>query len=145
MTRDSLSRAPWAQNLHERERERELQVRQQHEANEHGKVLPEQLTGPVTVLPWGYARTARPVEPVPQLTQLVLDLLARKPELVVDLGGVDEHLSVGLLSRIMRAGRLDFRLACVFRDSGHETIREAIGSLDLVAAVPTHNTVTRHR
>jgi hypothetical protein len=120
-------------------------MRQQHEANERRKALPEQLTGPVAVLPWGNARTACPVEPVPQLTHLVLDLMARKPELVDDLGGVDEHLAVGLLARIMRAGRLDFRLACVFRDSGHEMIREAIDSLDLVAAVPTHNTVTRPR
>lgn len=114
-------------------------MRQQHEADERRKALP------VTALPWGYERTACPVEAVPQLTQLVLDLMARKPKLVVDLAGIDEHLAVDLLARIMRAGRLDFRLACVFRNSGHEAIRDAINSLDLVAAVPTHNTVTRHR
>ena len=57
----------------------------------------------------------------------------------------DEHLAVGLLHRIMRAGRLDFRLACVFREAGHESLREAIEALDLVSAIPTHNTITRFK
>ena len=45
----------------------------------------------------------------------------------------------------MRAGRLDFRLACVFREAGHESLREAIEALDLVSAIPTHNTITRFK
>eukprot|EP00967_Tisochrysis_lutea_P120019 scaffold196420_cov36-Tisochrysis_lutea.AAC.1 len=112
------------------------------EAADHSKLV---LTQSPVLLPWGDVRTPQPREPVPQLTQLALDCMARRPELIVDLSGTDEHLAVGLLGRIMRAGRLDFRLACVFRNAGHEAIREAIDALDLIAAVPTHNTLTRHR
>lgn len=96
-------------------------------------------------LPWGNERSARSAEPVPKLVQLALDSLARRPELIVDLSGTAEHLAIGLLGRLMRAGRLDFRLACVFRESGHEPIREAMEGLDLVSAVPTHNTLNQHR
>ena len=76
---------------------------------------------------------------VPPLTDLALDVLADNPDAIFDLGGIAEHLTVGLLAKIMRRGRLDYRLACVFRDCGHRDISEAMQSLDLFAAVPTHN------
>jgi len=108
--------------------------------------ISDQPLPPLSVLPWGYARTTRSdARAVPPLSELVLDSMARRPDLLVDLTGMAEHLAIGLLGRIMRAGRLDFRLACRFRESGHDSIREAIDALDLVAAVPTHNTVTRQR
>mmetsp|Transcript_17934 Transcript_17934/g.29923 ORF Transcript_17934/g.29923 Transcript_17934/m.29923 type:complete len:114 (-) Transcript_17934:96-437(-) len=82
---------------------------------------------------------------IPTLTQLALDQLAQHPEMIDDIGCTDEHLAIGLLWRLMKAGRLDFRLACIFRDSGHESIREAIGGLNLLDAVPMHNVLGRNR
>ena len=91
------------------------------------------------VLAWGNAH--RPKKPFPSLQDIALDQLAANPEMLNDLRCLDEHQLVALLWRIFQRGSLDFRLACVFRDAGHPPITEAINSLDLVAAVPTHNSV----
>lgn len=78
---------------------------------------------------------------VPPLTDLALDTLAANPESIHDLQWTAEHLAIALLYRLMKLGKLDFRLACVFRDSGHQPIREAIESLDLLGSMPTHNSI----
>ena len=78
---------------------------------------------------------------MPPLTDICLDQLAQHPEMIFDLRGIAEHLAVGLLYRIMRGAKLDYRLACVFRDAGHEPITEAINSLDLYSSIPTHNSL----
>jgi hypothetical protein len=80
---------------------------------------------------------------VPPLMDLSLRTLARHPDMIVDLRCTDEHQAVELLRLIMEAGRLDHRLACVFRDAGHDSIREAMEGLDLLAGVPTHNSVQK--
>ena len=85
------------------------------------------------------ARSSRPSHSVPPLTEICLEALAVHPEGLVDLRGIPEHLTVGLLYRIMHGAKLDYRLACVFRDAGHDPITEAINSLDLLASMPTHN------
>ena len=76
---------------------------------------------------------------VPPLTDLALDALADNAAGIVDLQGISEDLTIALLGKIMQRGRLDYRLACIFRDSGHRDISEAMSSLDLFAAVPSHN------
>ena len=79
------------------------------------------------------------------MRHLALDVLADNPSGIVDLRGTAEHLTVQLLGRVMQRGRLDYRLACVFRDCGHRDLSEAMQSLDLFAAVPTHNALgSRH-
>ena len=70
---------------------------------------------------------------------VVAGYLPANPEMIYDLRGTAEHLAIGLLYRVMRHGRLDYRLACVFRDAGHSSIADAISSLDLLAGMPTHN------
>lgn len=67
--------------------------------------------------------------------------LAEYPTGILDLRGIPEHLLVELLRRVMERGQLDYRLACVFRDAGHNDIREAMESLDLLGAMPTHNAI----
>ena len=94
-------------------------------------------------LAWGNTHT--PKKAFPSLQDIALDGLAAHPEMLNDLRCLDEHQIVALLWRIMQLGRLDFRLACVFRDAGHPVVTEAINSLDLVAAVPTHNSVPSRR
>ena len=89
-------------------------------------------------LPW--ANTHTPVRQFPTLTDLALDKLASNPTMLNDLSGIDEHLAVQLLLRIVRSARLDYRLACAFRAAGHQPITEAIDALpNLIDAVPTHN------
>ena len=100
------------------------------------------MTG--SVLPW--ANRAAPVQEagsVPSLTSLALDTLAMHAEGLTSIRGVDIHLCTGLLYRIMQRGALDYRLACVFRDCGHADIAEAVRSLNLYAAIPTHNTIPK--
>jgi len=75
--------------------------------------------------------------------ELSLRTLARHPDMIADLRCTDEHQAVALLRLIMEAGRLDHRLACIFRDAGHESIRSAIEGLDLLAGMPTHNSVQK--
>lgn len=89
------------------------------------------------LLAWGNTHT--PKSKFPSLQELALDNLAAHPDMLIDLGCLDEHQAIALLWRVMKAARLDFRLACVFRDGGHQIIKEAIDDLDLVAAIPTHN------
>ena len=55
---------------------------------------------------------------VPSLIQLSLAALAANSEMIDDLRCTDEQLCTALLRLVMGAGRLDFRLACVFRDAG---------------------------
>ena len=76
---------------------------------------------------------------VPPLTELALTSIADNCEGIVDLCGMPENLIVALLGKIIQRGRLDYRLACIFRDSGHEELRAAISELDLLASIPTHN------
>ena len=90
-------------------------------------------------LPFFTARQPLPPAGVPSLSTLALDALAANPDLIYDLRGTAEHLAVALLFRIMQAGRLDYRLACVFRDAGHAPITEAINGTDPLAGIPTHN------
>ena len=75
------------------------------------------------------------------LTDLALDSLANNPESITDLSGTAEHLAIALLQRLFTSSRLNYRLAILFRESGHESIREAMSGLDLLAAIPTHNTL----
>ena len=82
---------------------------------------------------------------MPLLTELALDTLAANLDELYDLRGIAEHLVVGLLYRIMSQGRLTYRLALVFRDAGHEEIRSAIESLDLLGSMPTHNSISKRR
>ena len=78
---------------------------------------------------------------VPPLSELVLDTLADNCAALVDLGGLAEEQIIALLARVIQRGRLDYRLACIFRDSGHDSLREAMQSLDLFSAVPSYNTI----
>ena len=91
-------------------------------------------------LSWA-VREPLPATGVPALTDLALDTLAAHPESIYDLQWTAEHLAISLLYKVMKLGRLDYRLAIVFRDSGHQSIREAIESLDLLAGMPTHNAI----
>ena len=100
------------------------------------------MAGSSGALPWAPARTPLAIG-VPPLTMLCLDALASKPEVIYDLGGTAEHLALELLYKVLAAGRLDYRLACVFRDSGHDCIAEAMRGIDLLAAVPTHNSIRK--
>ena len=86
-----------------------------------------------------YGSPKRPTPSIPPLTELALDSLADNPGGIIDLGGIAEHLTVALLGKIMQRGRLDYRLACIFRDAGHRDISDAMRELDLFAAVPSHN------
>ena len=81
---------------------------------------------------------------MPPLTELALDKLAEHPDAIVSLVGIADHLLVGLLYRIMQRGRLDYRLACVFRNAGYANITEAIDGLDLLASMPTFNAESKH-
>ena len=74
---------------------------------------------------------------MPPLTSLTLDTLAQHADGLTSLRGIDIHLCTGLLYRIMKRGTLDYRLACIFRDSGHPDIAAAITELNLLDAIPT--------
>ena len=89
-------------------------------------------------LPWANERTPTR-RGFPSLMELALDTLAANPTELNDLRGTAEHLAIELLWRLVRTARLDFRLACVFREAGHTPITEAIDALNLIDAVPTHN------
>ena len=45
---------------------------------------------------------------------------------LVDLTGMAEHLVFALLLKFLENSTIDYRIACLFRDSGHEEIRELI-------------------
>lgn len=95
-----------------------------------------------SALPWAN-RTTPLSDPasVPPLTSLALDSLAANAHGLTCIRGVDIHLCAALLYRVLQRGGLDYRLACVFRDCGHADIADAVGSLDLLAAMPTHNSM----
>ena len=95
-------------------------------------------------LPWAGQRSPQPQSRVRSLQTLALEQLASRPEMIDDLRCTDEHQAIELLRRILGAGRLDYRLACVFRDSGHRSISEAMSGLDLLGSMPTHNTLSRN-
>ena len=78
---------------------------------------------------------------IPPLTEIALEALAANSEGLIDLGGIAEHHCAALLWKILQRGRLDYRLACLFRDAGHPEIRDAIQSLDLLSGIPTHNSL----
>ena len=78
---------------------------------------------------------------VPRLADLALDALADNSADIHSLVGIAEELTIALLGKVMQRGRLDFRLACVFRDAGHRELSEAMQSLDLFSAVPSHNAI----
>lgn len=78
---------------------------------------------------------------VPSLTDMALDVLAAHPDSITDLTWVAEHLVVGLLYRLMTHGKLNYRLAIIFRDCGHDSIRGVIDGLDLLGSMPTYNSL----
>jgi hypothetical protein len=82
---------------------------------------------------------------VPSLTEIALNTIAAHPDAIVSLSFIPEQLVVRLLYLIMSAGRLDYRLATVFCDSGNPDVAAAIQELDLVAAMPTHNALGSSR
>lgn len=89
-------------------------------------------------LPWASTRSPLPPQgAVPSLTSLTLDTLAQHADGLTSLRGIDIHLCTGLLYRIMTRGTLDYKLACIFRDSGHPDIAAAIQELNLLDAIPT--------
>ena len=47
-------------------------------------------------------------------------------------------MSLRRLWKIVERGRLDYRLACVFRDAGHKEIKSAINELQLFDGMPAH-------
>ena len=81
------------------------------------------------------------------MADITLDALAAAPENITltIVNSTDVHLAVALLRRVMAAGRLSFRIACVFRDCRHEEIAAAVAGLDYFAAVPTHNSIPKPR
>ena len=97
----------------------------------------------MSALAWANDRRDVPPRGVPSLEDLSLAALAAQPDAIVNLQCMPENLVLGLLYRIMSQGRLNYRLAILFRDAGHEKITEAIQSLDLLAGIPTHNTITK--
>lgn len=90
------------------------------------------------ILPFVGTPTRQVASTVPPLTELCLDSIAENCANLVDLRGVAEEQTIALLGKIMSRGRLDYRLACIFRDAGHRELSEAMQSLDLFAAVPSH-------
>ncbi|KAG8470013.1 hypothetical protein KFE25_006468 [Diacronema lutheri] len=93
-------------------------------------------------LPWGRpVGTVAPLQRrdsrVPKLVDLCLDRMASRLESVVDLRPVKEQsLCMALLHRIISNGKLDFRLARVFQQCGHEEIEQALMTADLLDALP---------
>ena len=85
-----------------------------------------------------------PKQTVPPLTEIALDALAAHPDEIMFCPGA-EHLAIGLLYRVVTRGVLTYRLACIFRDSGHAPIKEAIESLDLFSSIPMHNCIGCHK
>lgn len=91
-------------------------------------------------LAWANERVPmQPAGQVPSLANLVLDHLAAQPDKITDVSCMAEHLAVGLLLRLHQKARLDFRLACIFHQSGHGEIVDAISQLNLFDAMPSHN------
>mmetsp|Transcript_14858 Transcript_14858/g.32214 ORF Transcript_14858/g.32214 Transcript_14858/m.32214 type:complete len:109 (-) Transcript_14858:613-939(-) len=93
------------------------------------------------LLPWANVRSPQAQEVVPPLAELALDALAANPEGLVDLRCTAEHLVIGLLERIVKSGRFNYRVACLFRDAGHPRVTEYIQGLALLDAMPTHNSI----
>ena len=119
----------------------------QQQQHLRGTTQPEECAmatggGGGSALPWAN-RTTPLSDPasVPPLTSLALDSLAANAHGLTCIRGVDIHLCAALLYRVLQRGGLDYRLACVFRDCGHADIADAVGSLDLLAAMPTHNSM----
>lgn len=74
---------------------------------------------------------------VPSLVSLTADVVARhahslRPEHLQFLG---EYLSTLILSHVIANKKLDYYVAKTFLESGHETIVEALGELDLLAGI----------
>ena len=95
-------------------------------------------------LPFGRLSVA-PTPRVPPLTELALESLADNCEALIDLRGIAEQHCAALLWKILQRGKLNFHLACLFRDAGHAVITDAINSMDLLSGMPTHNIHSRHR
>ena len=93
------------------------------------------------LLPWANVRRPQDTEAVPPLAELALEALAARPEGLVDLRCTAEHLVINLLEKLVRSGRFDYRVACVFRDAGHPRVTEFIEGLALLDAMPTHNSI----
>jgi len=97
---------------------------------------------PAHPLPWARAApTAAAERPkahrIPPLSETVLNWLACHPDSIIDLRPVkEERLVLALLHRIISKGRLDFRLAKVFQECGHEEIESALAHADLLDGIP---------
>ena len=99
---------------------------------------------PPPPLPFGRISLSPP-QRVPPLTDLALESLAENCDGLIDIRGMAEQHCAALLYKVVQRGKLDYRLACLFRDAGHAPIREVILSLDLLSGMPTHNVESRHR
>ncbi|CAM9563214.1 unnamed protein product [Phaeothamnion confervicola] len=82
------------------------------------------------------APVPRTVYNAPRLGELCIRMLAANSEAITDLRGLDELSVVRLLREIMAKQKLTFGLARVFLNSGHEDVKMAIESLNLLAGVP---------
>ena len=118
-------------NEREREREREREIALEV-ASMQGHCPSSPTSTPLQPPGWA-GKKANVRERVLPLTDLALETLAQNPGSIHDLRWTAEHLAIALLERLFARGKLDYRLACVFRDSGHQPIREAIEGLDLLA------------
>lgn len=107
-----------------------------------GDSTPSLMSAPPSPpLPFFGAPVRQAASSVPPLTEMALNVLADNCADIPNLQGIPEELLVSLLGKIMQRGRLDYRMALVFIDSGHEDIADAMKSLDLFAAVPSHNAI----
>ena len=127
--------------------QRVLSVRAKQPASYRTPAAMKQALPPPLPLGWATAPSANSstASRIPELTELALETLARHPDRIYDLRGTAEHLACDLLIKIMKRGLLTHRLAIIFRDSGHDSIREAMSQLDILAGIPTHNTVPSPR
>lgn len=51
--------------------------------------------------------------------------------------GLEETLAIRLLREVLVRGRLTYRLATVFIESGHDELSQAVSQLNLWDAIPT--------
>ena len=102
----------------------------------------DELSTPSSPPPLPFGSYGRRASGIPPLTEIALETLAANSEGLICLGGIAEHHCAVLLWKILQRGRLDYRLACLFRDAGHAEIREAIPALDLLSGMPTHNSLS---
>lgn len=90
-------------------------------------------------LPWGRTAQAKGQRSsrVPSLVDLCFNQMVSKLDSIVDLRPMkEEALCMALLHRILSLGKLDFRLARIFQQCGHDEIESALMTADLLNALP---------